>query len=353
MQYVDFEPISGAFAHLWNHEYTGRCAVRITAPKKKIVFPECKNYDELVKIWTDGEEIVKRNRLIFDNTYFLGEAFPLITLNLGAAGQAGFFKGCKHKFAETVWFFPLETGEELVFSKDMFLYKATMELARYLASDANGDYIIAMPDSCGNIDALSHLRGSQNLMMSMMEESGRVKSDLAIIQKSWETMIAEVYPVIKDNNYGGSAIGWMGTYAHGLHSQLQADMSVMLSHDFFDEFIIDELKRQCDVLEYPTYHLDGIEQIRHLDKLLSLEKLRMIQYTCVVGQPSPLEKLDVLKKIQASGKILLILTEKHPEWVKPLLENLSAKNLFLSIEAETPDDADDLFRIVCDYSKIR
>jgi hypothetical protein len=351
VRHVDFDVIGNNFVKFWNHEYLGRCAVWITAPKKKYSLQEPQNYEELVKIWTDGEEIFKRNRTIFENTYFLGEAFPLINLNLGAAGHAGYFNNITYKFADTVWFFPVDDEEELVFSKDNFFYKTTIAIARYLCNENPGEFIVSMPDICGNVDALAHLRGSENVMIRMATEPDTVKNELKLIQAAWETMIPEVFNIVKKNNFGGASIGWMGTYAKGLHSQLQSDMSVMLSSAYFDEFVFDELKRQADFLEFPTYHLDGIEQIRHLDKILSIKKIKMIQYTCVVGQPSPLEKLDVLQKIQQSGKLLLLII--RPEWLKDLLENLSAQGLFLKIEAGNTEEADNLFKLVRNYSRIR
>jgi hypothetical protein len=350
MRYVNFDMISNNLIKFWNHEYIGRCVVRITAPKKKYPLPEPRNYEELVKIWTDGEEILKRNMSAFENTYFLGEAFPLINLNLGAAGHAGYFNNIPYKFADTVWFFPIGDEEELVFSKDNFFYKTTIAIAQYLCNKNPGEFIVSMPDVCGNIDALAHLRGSENVMIRMATEPEKVKKELEFIQTSWETMIPEVFSIVKENNYGGASIGWMGTYAKGLHAQLQSDMSVMLSSAYFDEFVFDELKKQADFLEFPTYHLDGIEQIRHLDKILSIKEIKMIQYTCVAGQPSPLEKLDVLKKIQQSGKLLLLIIK--PEWLKDLLENLSARALFLKIEADNIEEADNLFKLVRDYSRV-
>ena len=352
MQYVDFYTISRSFQSFWAHEYTGRCICNITAPKNKQIKYQSTNYDELVKYWTNEEEILRRYRAAFENTYFLGEAFPLFILDLGAGGHAGYFNGIKYQFADnTVWFFPLEENEPLTFSKENFLYRKTIEIAKYAVNESRGNFIVSMPDNSGNLDALAHLRGSENLLMNMITSPETVLEELKIIQKAWETMTSEVYDIVKQNNYGGSSIGWMGTYAKGLHFQLQSDISVMLSPDFFHKFVFDELKLQSDFLDYATYHLDGAEQIRFLDELLSIEKIKMIQYTCVVGQPSPLEKIDVLKKIQKSGKLLLIMA--NPEWVKPLLENLSASGLFLKIALDNPEQADDIFKIICRYSKER
>ncbi|AEF83203.1 hypothetical protein [Leadbettera azotonutricia] len=349
MKYVDFDIIKKHFEFFWNHEYFGRCAIRITAPKGPSKAPEYSSYEDIVKAWTDGETRLKQNRIDSENTYYLGEAYPLIPVYLGAAGHAGFFNNIRHQFAETVWFFPIDEKEELRFSKDSFLYKSTVNLAKYLADNSSDEFILSMPDCCGNLDALAHLRGSEQLMIDMLEDPGKVKAELKLIQHAWEEIIRDTYDAIKDNNHGGSCIGWMGSWARGLHSQMQSDISVMLSPGQFSEFVLGELEAQSQILEYPCYHLDGREQLRHLDKLLKIKNLKMIQYTFVEGQPSPVEQLEALKKIQQSGMLLLVII--RPEYVKPLLENLSAKGLFINTACKNPEEADRIFKIVQDYSK--
>jgi hypothetical protein len=349
MAYVDFDRIQKKFELFWNHEYFGRCALSLTAPKKKIDFSLEDREEDRVKIWTDGETILKRRRKQCDNTYFLGEAFPALVPYLGAAGHAAYFNNLRYQFADTVWFFPLEKEEDLKFSKDSYFYKTQLSLAAYLAGESGGDFIISMPDTSGNLDALAHLRGTEKLMMDMLDKPEKVKADLRLIQGAWKEIITDFYALVKENNRGGSCVGWMGTYAPGLHAQMQSDISVMLSPRLFDEFVFDELAEQSAFLEYPVYHLDGAEQQRHLDKLLSLEKLRMIQYTFVAGQPAPDEQIDVLKKIQKSGKLLLLIMD--PRYVKPILENLSAKGLFIETWAADPGQADNLFKLAGDYSR--
>jgi hypothetical protein len=334
---------------LWNHEYFGRAAVRIIAPKKVLPPPVHSSYEDVVKSWIDGETRLRENRIISENTCYLGEAFPIFPVYLGPAGHAGFFNNISYKLSQTVWFFPIDEKEKLHFSKDSFFYKNTVDLARYVADNSKDEFILSMPDCSGNLDALAHLRGSEQVLMNLIEDPDGVKEELKLVQEAWEEIIKDVYGIVKENNYGGSCIYWMGTWAKGIHSQMQSDISVMLSPDQFSEFILGELERQAEVLEYPCYHLDGMEQQRHLDKLLAIKKLRMIQYTFVAGQPSPIEQMDALKKIQKGGKILLCVVE--PKWVKPLLENLSAKDLFITTRCENPEDAEDLFKLVKQYSR--
>ncbi len=64
---------------------------------------------------------------------------------------------------------------------------------------------------------------------------------------------------------------------------MQCDLSVMISADLYNEFVIPELKEQMGWNQYPVYHFDGKEQRKPLDYILALEELKMIQWTNVEG----------------------------------------------------------------------
>ena len=89
--------------------------------------------------------------------------------------------------------------------------------------------------------------------------------------------------------------------------------------------------------------------MRHLDMLLSLEKLKGIQWTAVAGQPSAAHYLPVLQRMQKAGKRLIIMAP--PEDVRPLLEGLSARGLYIHTEADNPEQAQALVRLCEEYSK--
>ena len=105
-----------------------------------------------------------------------------------------------------------------------------------------------------------------------------------------------------------------------------------------------ELQEQSKLLEYPLYHFDGVEQCRHLDDLLSIPNLRVIQWTQVAGQPSCLNYIPQLQKIQAAGKNLYI--SASPAEIKVLMENLSSRGLYLSTWAGTKEEADNIIKDV-------
>ena len=337
----------------WNGELTDRCCVNINTRNAKPFTSEERKLLEkpndeagLTAYWTDPEWLVKRTRIEMEHTWYGGDSFPTALVNLGAAGQAGFFRDSKHHFdPHSVWFFPSHSDlSELEFDENSFLYRSTVDVTRALVEDSGGDYMVAMSDCTGNIDALSHLVGPDDLMIKMLEEPEEVLEALEKIQFTFKKIHETSYSLVKDNNMGGSCIGWLQTWAPGFHAQMQADMSVMFSNNMFREFVEPELRAQTELLDYSLYHLDGIEQIRHLDTLLSLPKLHAIQWTQVVGQPPCTDFIPELRKIQEAGKNLLIRTE--PWQVETLMENLSSKGLCLNILAETQEEGEALLKQV-------
>ncbi len=344
----DWEMSKKRFEAFWNGEIVDRCCFSVKAFDQKRFNPirlvPGSNEDRFLH-WTDPERIIKRNRLLMENTYYGGEAFPCIFLDLGAGGHAGFFKGAKYQFGDSMWFFPItDDPESIEFDENSFPFKKTLELAQAFAEDSKGDYFISMPDSTGNADALTHLMGTEELMPQMLEEPEAIKAALNKMEYAYERVMREVYDIVKDVNEGGSCVDWMSTWAPGFHAQMQSDMSVMISNPMFKEFVLPEIQTQSKFLQYPIYHFDGIEQRRHLDDLLSIPELKAIQWTQVAGQPPCTDFLDDLKKIQAAGKNLLLIigADQIPE----VMENLSSKGLFIVTYASQQEEADALIRQV-------
>ncbi|MBE5785939.1 MAG: hypothetical protein E7324_00190 [Clostridiales bacterium] len=327
----------------WNQEVLDRCCVSIRAQDFSVIPPPDRS--DLFRYWTDPELIIRYNRGMMERSAYLGEAFPCIMLNLGSAGHAGFFRGAKPVYEPTtVWFEPsLEDVSDLVFEESSFLYQKTLELARALSQDSRGDYLVGMCDDQGNADALAHLMGSEEMLIALTEEPEIMGDALKKIQPVYERIHSQVYDIVKGVN-GGSCLDWLNTWAPGLHAMMQCDLSVMISKGMFDEFILPELQAQCRFLEYPLYHLDGVEQIRHLDSLLSIPELKAIQWTQVVGQKPCTEYLPELRRIQAAGKSLIIIAEPHQ--VPVLMEQLSSRGLYLIVHTRTREEGEAILKTV-------
>lgn len=334
---TDWDRSKERFKAFWQGKIIDRCLIAVKAPIGKTELP--KTGDTFLKR-TDPETIINNKRAEFSGTYFAGEAFPQIFIDLGAGGHSGFFKGARYKLEEnTVWFFPsCEDPDELEFDPESFLYGKTLSLASELSRDSMGDYIVSMPDCTGNADALANLLGSETLLEMMLDEPEKVKRALVKMEEAYESAMKGVYERVGGVNGGGSSVGWLNTWAPGFHAQMQCDMSVMISNSMFEEFIMPELRRQCDFLDYPLYHFDGAEQTRHLKSILSIPKLKAVQWTQVAGQPPATAYIGFLRQIQDAGKNLVILAAK--DQIEPLLNSLSPEGLLLVTEASDQREAD-------------
>lgn len=356
MQYSkNWETSKKRYEAFWQGELLDRCCVAVTAPLRPA--PPLPDYtpEEVLARWTDGEWLYEKWTTRFANTYFAGDAFPNLWLNLGPSGHAAYCKDARFQMAQqgkgafscTAWYTPSIQSWAADFPRfdaQSLMYRKTLELAEYLAGRSKGDFMVSMPDISGNLDALAHLRGSEALLMDMLDDPEEVLRAGQTMQDIWKTTVAEVYKRVAQNNGGASSIGWMQIWAPGVTAQLQCDLSVMLSREMFVQLAMPELRQQCDYLPYPLYHFDGQEQRRHLDALLSLDKLRVIQWTSVDGQPSPVAFLPELRRMQQAGKSLYFVLK--PQEVQPIMEGLSSKGLHFAVTAANPQEADDIVRLV-------
>jgi len=345
-----FDKTRERFTALWENELIDRCCISVfgmeEAANEEFVTPPEKDMNRRYFL-TDAEMIRKRHLKRFEKTYFAGDAFPLVNLNMGPSGHAGFIKDVKVDFTDTIWYHPIMADEldpeKIILDESSYLYRQTFDAAKYLCEEAKGEYLVSMPDISGNIDVLGSLRSAGETLVDLIGDEETVKDCLSRIQSIWEKSTSRIYEYLKQYNFGGSSIGWLNTWAPGFHNQMQSDMSVMFSNEYFETYIREELEKQSAFVDYALYHFDGIEQIRHLDTLLSIDRLRMIQWTSVVGQPSPLNYIPVLQRIQKAGKGLLMLLK--PQEVQPILENLSSKGLYICVTVANKDEADAMVKL--------
>ncbi|WP_105614443.1 uroporphyrinogen decarboxylase/cobalamine-independent methonine synthase family protein [Vallitalea okinawensis] len=350
MRYIsDWDKRKARHTAFWQQEIIDRPVVTFMAPaahidprnfdSSKLVPPKNGNPEDVMKFWTDSEWILKRHEYEWENLSWVGDKIPQIFLNLGPSGHAAFFKGVTHGFTDdSIWFHgEYHENPEVIFDKESFWYKKTLEAAKYLVDEAKGEFFVSMPDCAGNLDALGSIQGSDRVMMDMFMGADYIHPALDKIQKGWESIYNEMYDIIKDNNQSGSGVGWMRSWAPGKNGQLQVDMSVMFSSDMYEKYALPELHKQCEFFDNPIYHLDGVEQIRHLDHILSVDKLKAIQWQNVAGQPSVINYMESLKKIQTAGKSLLLFLNT-PEDIEPLMENLSSKGLHFFVPVYTGEE---------------
>lgn len=294
----------------------------------------------------DAQAADRRARSILTKQAYFGEAFGCYFPYFGTAGIAE-YTGCKANHTPaTTWFEPwLETPDATQITyRCPEVFERQKQAIREILTLSGGDYMVSVTDNCGILDALAAIRGTQNMLMDLRMAPEFVEDATKRLLAIYKQTQEELFSLVRENN-DGCVQQWMQLWAPKRLAQLQCDMSVMLSAKMYGRFVVPVLEELTQFLDYSVYHLDGIEQIRHLDHLLSVKRLNAIQWTNVAGQPRLTEYVPVLQKIQKAGKNLVIAPKASE--VEYLLDNLSCRGLHLLLgDLDSAEEAQDMLKLL-------
>ena len=184
-------------------------------------------------------------------------------------------------------------------------------------------------------DTLAALRGTEQLLLDCAERPAQVRDAEEYLMDMWFDFYDRSYAEVQ-----GAALGstcWMGIWAPGKTYTVSNDFSYSISTAMYADLFLPAIVRQMEFLDYSIYHVDGVEAFRHVEVLCQQPCLQAIQILPGAGQPSPLHSLDLLKEVQRAGKNLHISIP--PEEVKPALDLLSARGLYIATWCRTESDA--------------
>ncbi len=346
----NFEKTKKHMEAFWNKDYHERCNLAITVPNVNNAYKS--RYDGVdvstKDTYMNVDYVYERCLAATRNNVYLAEGFPVFYSNFGTAGHCTYF-GCESNYSrDTVWF---ETAIDepdaslLKFDIDNCpSFEEQLNFMKEISRRSKGEFMVGMNDNCGIVDALAEIRGTDLLLMDMITDEDFVSEAVKKVTAAWIATQPHFFNAIKDNNDGGSTHGWMKTWHPGSHAQIQCDFSVMISPDFFEQFVLPELIETSAALDATSYHLDGQEQLRHLDFILSVKTIDNIQWTAVAGQPPTSHFIESLQKIQSAGKGLIL--GPNVEEVPFLLENLSHKGLHINLpEMESVEQANEIIAL--------
>jgi 5-methyltetrahydrofolate--homocysteine methyltransferase len=76
----------------------------------------------------------------------------------------------------------------------------------------------------------------------------------------------------------------------------------MVSPEVSRRYIIPALEEEASFLDHCVYHLDGPGSLPHLDDVLAIDRVDVIQWVSGAGQPRMHTWTDVLRKCLNAGK---------------------------------------------------
>ena len=305
---------------------------------------------EMFSFKDNPEKAIEKFEQYCKETYFGGDAFPNMCINMGPAGLSAYAGAEPRLIGDTVW---LETPmgwdrlENIEIDPERNKWRQlTKKLTGIMAEAGRDKFMVGMPDFGGILDIISALRGSQNLLMDLSDCPEKVTKLSSIISGLWLECYNELDEIIRKKMCGSSA--WMGLWSPEKWYPIECDFSAMISPKMFEDIAAPFIAGQCRYLDHTIYHLDGPGEIPHLDTLLDINELDGIQWVPVPGVGN--QQIDspvwipMYKKIQAAGK-LLVLNWVPPKSVRFLLEELSPKNLCIHVnDCGSREEADALLK---------
>jgi 5-methyltetrahydrofolate--homocysteine methyltransferase len=239
------------------------------------------------------------------HVHYYGDAFPRFWINFGAGIAAAFLGAGAHYNPPTTWFHPLPAssaaGIHLAYDPDNVWWRRVQDMTRAAVRCWNGRLVVAYTDLGGNLDILASLRGTQNLLFDVIDAPEEVDRLVNEITTLWLRYFNELEAMLPPEQHGRAA--WAPLWCPATGYMLQSDFGYMISPDMFERFVLPDLIACCDAMDYPFYHMDGKGQLAHLDMLLSIPKLRGVQWQPGDGQPLADHWLEVLRRIRDAGKL--------------------------------------------------
>jgi len=290
----------------WKNELECGPLMWITVPNAKHGISPVEP-DKEEKIWTDIDYYIASAEDQLSRTYYAGDALPVHNPWLGPDQFAAWLGAdivIKPKeFTSWVQPFVDDWNEfpRLKIDPENKWWKLYIEMVRRSVEAGKCKWITAYPDIHSGIDGLSAIRGPENLMMDMISTPEAVHRAMEQMTELWKYVVDVTSDIILPAGQGTS--NWtMGWSKEQFLCIGQNDFSCMISPKMFNDFCWQDTLRCTNYIDKSIYHLDGSDAVRHLPKILALEKLNCVQWIQGAGKPYPSKWIDLLKQIQAAGK---------------------------------------------------
>lgn len=300
--------------------------------------------------WMNLDWRARKARFEMAHADFPLETLPVVDPWFGP-GSMALYLGAEAGFdEETIWYKPYIYDREntglLRFDPKSEWWTIQVKFFQIMKSMAQGNYYVGCPDLVENWDILASLRGSQYLLMDMIDDPGWVKDKIHEINEAWFQANELLNKSIIEQD-GISMFGRFRLWAPSKVAKVQCDGASMFSPQMFREFVVPALTAQCEWLDYSLFHLDGSQCLCHLDTLLGIEALTAIEWTPDPKSPdggSP-AWYEMYRRILAAGKRVQVL-DAGPEEIEPLLDAVGGNGIYFLSFIESEAEAESYKRVV-------
>lgn len=331
----------------WAGELLDRPVVQLTAPRDDATPYTGPGTDDLHRYWTDPQYVIPRELHRLASTYFAGEAFPVMfPVSGNIVSMLSRFLGAPNRYIDksTTWSGHIiedwNTRGALSFDRNNEWWQIsetllTAGLEAIRAADL--PYYLGTPDLNGPTEVLAGLRGREEFAIDLYDHPEEIGPALAEVNAAWYDAWLATTEI---THQLGGYFFFMQVWSEKPATDLQSDVSGLISNEMFEEFLLPAIEAQTRMVDRTIYHLDGPDAVRHLDSVLALPDLDAVQWVQGAGAPPAREWVDLLKRIRHAGKAVYCYCE--PEEIIPIFEQLDPSGVMLVAECETQGQADSI-----------
>jgi hypothetical protein len=307
-------------------------------------------------LWTDVDYVMAKAEYDLGHTYYAGDALPVFNPWLGPDQFAAWLGAdlTLRPRENTSWVKPfiydLEKDPDFQIDPSNRWWRLYLEIVEASVQSGKDKWVTTYPDLHTGIDGLCAMRGPKELMIDLLERPAAVHRAMDQMTRLWKEIVDLVSARVLPTGQGTS--NWCMGWSRERYLCIgQNDFTCLISPRMFDEFCLRDTVECINHVDRILYHLDGPDAIKHLPRLLEIERLDCVQWIQGASLPLPSHWLDLLRQVQAAGKsIQLYYAGAHggdanfQDEINCLCEALDPRRLFFMIEAHSIAEADSLVR---------
>lgn len=264
--------------------------------------------------------------------HYPAETFPSMNNMWGGRGTpmtlAAYLGGDVTLGNDTVWVHkiaPRLDALDITFNPANHWAQIDRKLMEAQMARCDGSFLIRLPDFGDALTNLSLLRGVEELLFDLIENPDVLRQKVDDFARAFIDAHRYYWSIYRQKLPGDAS--WL-VWCPGRTYVCQCDFSVMISPEAFRRLVIPELQVYSQYLDMMFWHLDGYQQVRHLDALLEMPKIYGVQIVPGAGNPPCASDrwIPPMQKIQGKGKLVWASAASRSE-VETLLSNLNPEKL--------------------------
>lgn len=341
----NWEETKEKWANYWHQKNTGRPVMCVVARKPELeeavkngekadvcrsqgrywALPEELKCSTPEDLYLNSKKIVDRYRYFCETHEFMAESFPNVYVDFGPGSLAGYLGSEINFQMDTIWFKEcIEDWDDcpkFTFDENNKWFKKHMEMVKECQKLAGDDFYVCIPDLMEGLDVLASLRGNFDMLYDVAEDPELIEERVNEVNSLYFEYYDRFYDIVKNDKDHGSAYMVFQIWGPGRTAKLQCDFGCMISPENFRQFALKGLKEQASKIDNVVYHLDGPDNVRHLDAILEIDEINAVQW--VPGDAGPdgtLEKWDemIYDKVIRAGKSIWVkvYTGEFEDWIK-------------------------------------